>query len=42
MVKAILQEPVSGSQVSIGDVEEDALDRYVGDMSEFTLRIQRG
>lgn len=42
MVKAILQEPVSGSQVSIGDVEEDAMDRYVGDMSELTLRIQRG
>lgn len=41
MVKVILQEPVSGSQVSIGDVEEDAMDRYVGDMSELTLRIQR-
>lgn len=41
-VKAILQEPVSGLQVSMCDVEEAAMDRYVGDMSELTLRIQKG
>lgn len=42
LVKAILQELVSGLQVSIGDVEEAVMDRYVGDMSELTRRIQRG
>lgn len=42
LVEAILQELVSGLQVSIGDVEEAVMDRYVGDMSELTRRIQRG
>lgn len=42
MVKAILQELVSGFQVSISDVEAAVMDRYVGDMSELTRRIQRG
>lgn len=42
MVKAILQELVSGVQVSISEVEAAVMDRYVGDMSEPTRRIQRG